>query len=151
MNINQTTVVIKNASGVERRIEEIPDLWHLSQYFINQEVFGDERDGEACNAILEVWHMAHDLKDAISEDREAELVAVVDPNDLHAVVNHDQDGDEETNSIPLIPNWKVAMDILLTVIQDGTDKGREQAFDELRQLARQVDDLQAVINQREAS
>jgi hypothetical protein len=149
MNINQTTVVIKNASGVERRIEEIPDLWHIAQAVGGGNVLQNRK--RARDMILEVWHMAHDLKDAISEDREAELVAVVDPNDLHAVVNHDQDGDEEPNSIPLIPNWKVAMDILLTVIQDGTDKGREQAFDELRQLARQVDDLQAVINQREAS
>ena len=88
MNINQSTVVLKNASGQERRITEIPDLWHIAQYLASK----DRK--HASDAVLEVWHMAHDLKDAITEEREACIVHVVDPSDLHAVVNYDVGGEE---------------------------------------------------------
>ena len=149
MNCNQTTILVKNASGKECRIGEIPDLWHIAQAVRGGNVLQNRH--RAADMILEVWHQAHDMKDAISEDREACILGVVDPNDLHAVVNYDEDSADEPRSIPLIPNWKIAMDILITVIEDGTDKGRAQAFDELRQLARQVDDLQASINKRGAA
>jgi hypothetical protein len=45
----------------------------------------------------------------------------------------------EPKSIPLIPSWAVAMDILLLVLEDGTDKGKELARAELKELARKVD------------
>lgn len=91
MNCNQSTVILKNTGGKEVTVTEIPDLWHLAMAITDLELYGDERDGRARNAILEVWHQAHNLKDAITQEGEAEIIHVIDPNDLHAVVNYDED------------------------------------------------------------
>jgi hypothetical protein len=92
MNCNQSTVVLKTAGGQERRITEIPDLWHIAQYL------SAKGRTEASAAVLEVWHQAHNLKDAIAEEGEAEIIHVLDPNDLHAVVNYDEDIDARGES-----------------------------------------------------
>lgn len=49
--------------------------------------------------------------------------------------------DTPEGGIPLIPTWAVAIDILLLVLEDGTDKGKELAREELREMARKMDAL----------
>jgi hypothetical protein len=74
-NMNQQTVKLINAGGRSEAISEIPDLWHIAMKL--------DQDGlhKAGTAVLEVWHMAHDLKDAITYDREARITSVHrDPN-----------------------------------------------------------------------
>lgn len=46
-----------------------------------------------------------------------------------------------SKSIPLIPTWAVAMDILLTVLEDGNEQGKEAAREELREVGRKLDTL----------
>lgn len=92
MNCNQSTVVLKNLGGEEILVTDIPDLWHIARAVRGGNVMQNRHN--AADMILEVWHIAHHLKDAITEEREARIVHVVDPNDLHAVVNYDV-GDQE--------------------------------------------------------
>lgn len=55
-------VTLSKGGTMERTVEVseiiIPDLWHIA---LNQE------SKEAKDAILEVWHIAHDLKRHIEE------------------------------------------------------------------------------------
>jgi len=41
--------------------------------------------------------------------------------------------------IKLVPNWTAAMQILLAVLEDGNELGKQQARDELIQMARRMD------------
>lgn len=41
--------------------------------------------------------------------------------------------------IPLVPSWHAAMQILITVLEDGTEEGKRQAREELMALADKVD------------
>lgn len=70
MNINQQKVKLLNASGKARDIGEIPDLWHIAEGVRKQ------AGGKAADAILEVWHMAHDMKDAITNQDQARVIDV---------------------------------------------------------------------------
>lgn len=58
---SKTIVSLGNkGSRREREVElhhlEIPDLWHIGQA---------ERDPRCKKAILDCWHLAHDLKNAL--------------------------------------------------------------------------------------
>ena len=75
MNINQHKVKLLNASGKPREIGEIPDLWHIAEGVRNQ------AGGKAGDAVLEVWHMAHDMKDAITNQDQARVIDVSDRDD----------------------------------------------------------------------
>ena len=70
VNINQNKVKLLNASGKPRDIGEIPDLWHIAEGVRKQ------AGGKAGDAILEVWHMAHDMKDAITNQDQARVIDV---------------------------------------------------------------------------
>lgn len=68
MNINQNKVVLLNANGHRRVIGEIADLWHIAQYL------SAKGRADASAAVLEVWHAAHDMKDAITELDQARII-----------------------------------------------------------------------------
>lgn len=44
---------------------EIPDLWHIAMHL---RLIGSEAMIAASEQVLDVWHLAHDLQDAIIED-----------------------------------------------------------------------------------
>lgn len=46
-----------------------------------------------------------------------------------------------SKSIPIIPNWRTAMQILIAVLEDGTEEGKAQAKAELLAMAERVDHL----------
>lgn len=48
------------------------------------------------------------------------------------------------STVNLVPSWVVAMDILLTVLEDGTEDGKEMARDELREMAVKIDNLNEI-------
>ena len=68
-------VTLAKGGDHERTVDsgsiQIPDLWHIANDYLertgNEKLHGD---------ILEVWHMAHDLKDAITGERGAHLTGV---------------------------------------------------------------------------
>lgn len=68
MNINQHKVKLLNASGKPREIGEIPDLWYL-QHHPRLSI----KDKEL---IIDVWHMTHNLKDAITNLGQARVIDV---------------------------------------------------------------------------
>ena len=73
-NINTNTIKLMNAGGREKIIGDVPDLWHIAMAVSEgKEIFLNQ---EASERILEVWHMAHDLKDAITEDRGAKIISI---------------------------------------------------------------------------
>lgn len=73
-NINQNTVTLVNAGGMKREYKEIPDLWHIAQTIQDVPEMHEHLGGAAADLILEVWHMAHDLKDAITGERGAHII-----------------------------------------------------------------------------
>jgi len=71
MNINRHTVKLLDADGRENLVGDIPDLWHIANDY------GVRTGNEVLRErILEVWHMAHALKDAVTEDRDAKIVEI---------------------------------------------------------------------------
>ena len=54
-------------------------------------------------------------------------------------------------TIDLTPSWEAAVRIYLMVLEDGEEKGKEMAREELLRLARQYDDLTADMKQEEAA
>lgn len=47
------------------------------------------------------------------------------------------------SNLKLVPSWDVAMDILIMVLESGTDQGKVMAREELKKLAAQVDAINA--------
>jgi len=54
-------------------------------------------------------------------------------------------------TIDITPTWEAAVRIYLLVLEDGEEKGKEMAREELLRLARQYDDLVADMAQEEAA
>ena len=77
-NINTNTVTLMNAGGREKIIGDVPDLWHIVMELEDGNIdhISKARRKMAAAAILETWHMAHDLKDAISADRKALILEI---------------------------------------------------------------------------
>ncbi len=47
----------------------------------------------------------------------------------------------QTKSIPLVPTWVVAVQILIRVLEDGTDQGKREAREALLDMARRMDEI----------
>ena len=75
-NINQNTVVLIDANGLRVEYREVPDLRHIAIALEdgNIENLTTQQKKMASKAILDTWLMAHDLKDAITQDRKARIV-----------------------------------------------------------------------------
>jgi len=46
-------------------------------------------------------------------------------------------------TIDLTPTWKTAATIYATTLKDGTDKGKQMAFEEVQKMGELIDNLQA--------
>lgn len=60
---NSSKIKLTNENGVEKVYGQIPDLWHIAEGLRTQ------LGGKAADEVLEVWHMAHDLK-AVAEKQQ---------------------------------------------------------------------------------
>ncbi len=69
---NCHNIELVNENGKTQVYGQIPDLWHIAM-----ELAEDGRE-ETCEAILQVWHMAHDLKSCIENQGEARIVSSAD-------------------------------------------------------------------------
>ena len=49
-----------------------------------------------------------------------------------------------SKKVDMTPSWSTAMDILILMLESGDDEGKELAKQELRNLAKQVDQKNAV-------
>lgn len=76
---NSNEIKLINENGAEKTYGEIPDLWHIATAVAEGRDLG-EFDQEQRDLwekmILQVWHMAHDLKSVTEEQGEAGLVEV---------------------------------------------------------------------------
>ncbi len=63
---NSNIIKLINENGVEAEYGEIPDLWHAAH---KSGISRHDRE-----QILQVWHMAHDLKAVIEGQDQARLV-----------------------------------------------------------------------------
>jgi hypothetical protein len=54
-------------------------------------------------------------------------------------------------TIDMTPSWETAVRIYIMVLEDGEEKGKEMAREELMRLARQYDDLTADMKQEQAA
>lgn len=50
-----------------------------------------------------------------------------------------------STGIPIIPNNRVAMQILIAVLEDGTPRGKQQAKEALMEMAGRIDALQEAL------
>ena len=57
-----------NKNGKQVEYDGIPDLWHIAM----------KLDDESRDMVLNVWHQAHDMRDAIQLNEKAELVSCLD-------------------------------------------------------------------------
>jgi hypothetical protein len=67
---NDKTIKLVNENGVTKEYSRIPDMWHIAQGI--RSTIG----GKAAEEILEVWHMAHDLKACAERQGEARITEV---------------------------------------------------------------------------
>ena len=65
---NENPIKLINENGAAKEYGRIPDLWHIAMRLQGE---GLE---QACEAVLEVWHMAHDLKACAEGQGEARIV-----------------------------------------------------------------------------
>ena len=49
-----------------------------------------------------------------------------------------------SKKVDMTPSWSTAMDILILMLESGDDEGKELAKQELRNLAKQVDQKNAI-------
>ena len=49
-----------------------------------------------------------------------------------------------SKTVDMTPSWSTAMDILILILESGDDEGKERAKQELRSLAKQVDQKNAI-------
>lgn len=49
-----------------------------------------------------------------------------------------------SKTVDMTPSWSTAMDILILILESGDDEGKARAKQELRNLAKQVDQKNAV-------
>lgn len=56
-----------------------------------------------------------------------------------------RDRRENVLPVPLIADWKTATAILIRVLEDGTDRGKEQARAELMEMAGKLDHLSSIV------
>ena len=49
-----------------------------------------------------------------------------------------------SKTVDMTPSWSTAMDILILMLESGDDEGKELAKQELRNLAKQVDQKNAI-------
>ena len=54
-------------------------------------------------------------------------------------------------TIDMTPSWETAVRIYIMVLEDGEEKGKEMAREELMRLARNYDELVADLKQEEAA
>jgi len=73
---NDNPIRLINENGAPKEYGRIPDLWHVAQYLASK----DRK--EASDAVLEVWHMAHDLKAVIEKQDQARIVEVTSQDGL---------------------------------------------------------------------
>jgi hypothetical protein len=77
MNHNQHTVKLLNAAGLEREYSEIPDLWHIARAIRDGEDMTRGSSAEKfADMVIDVWHMAHDYRDAITRIDKAEITHI---------------------------------------------------------------------------
>ena len=62
---NDNIIKIINENGAEKEYGRIPDLWHIAM----------RRNKAEREAILQVWHMAHDFKAIAEGQGEAKLIS----------------------------------------------------------------------------
>ena len=68
---------LQNANGVTHEYGEVQDLWHLAMAVREGRDFSQfepEMRELWCDQILEVWYLAHDLKDAFEGNGKAKLI-----------------------------------------------------------------------------
>lgn len=51
---------------------------------------------------------------------------------------------KQTGTIPVLPTWRVVMEILCRVLENGTPEGKQQARDELVKIGARLDELTAM-------
>ncbi len=68
---NDNTIKVMNENGAVREYGRVPDLWHHAMKL------ADEGDRELSEAVLKVWHMAHDLKAIAEEQGKARIIDAV--------------------------------------------------------------------------
>ena len=90
---NDNVIKLVNENGVPKEYGRIQDLWHLADAVGRGMNFGDHDPEQRelwTQQILEVWHMAHDLKSVVEGQDQAKLVepkpAVDLPKDLAYVI-----------------------------------------------------------------
>ena len=75
---NDNPIKLINENGAAKEYGRIPDLWHVAMMVSEGKDFGalmtDEDAEKLSEAILEVWHMAHDLKSCIEGQGKARIV-----------------------------------------------------------------------------
>ena len=49
-----------------------------------------------------------------------------------------------SKTVDMTPTWSTAMDILILILESGDDEGKARAKQELRSLAKQVDQKNAI-------
>jgi hypothetical protein len=69
---NYSPIKLINQNGGAREYGTIPDLWHIAQHLKSDP---GERGQAMAEAVLQVWHMAHDLKACIEGQGQAHIVS----------------------------------------------------------------------------
>ncbi len=69
--MSRNTIKLVNANSVTREYGAIPPLWQLAHRLSAD---GDEKLSEQ---VLQVWHMAHDLRAVVEEQGQARIIDVV--------------------------------------------------------------------------
>ena len=71
---NDNAITLLNENGVKKEYGRIPDLWHVAQYLKGNIDADDLGLSSIADQILEVWHMAHDLKAVIEGQGDARVL-----------------------------------------------------------------------------
>lgn len=74
---NDNVIKLINENGVAKEYDRIPDLWHTAMNIANgldHGALGETACQELSDMILQVWHMAHDLKSVVEGQGVAKLV-----------------------------------------------------------------------------
>jgi hypothetical protein len=72
---NDKKIKLVNENGAKKSYARIPDLWHAAMYI--EELVQDHPGlADVSEQILEVWHMAHDLKSVAERQGEARITEV---------------------------------------------------------------------------
>lgn len=72
---NDHKIKLVNENGAVKQYARIPDLWHAAMYI--EELVQDHPGlADVSEQILEVWHMAHDLKSVAERQGEARITEV---------------------------------------------------------------------------